>query len=271
MSGQKSGGEQERMDCAEFRDLLHELDRPGTRGADASGSALMHAEGCSDCGVLLVEEESLDFALQSIAREAGRMPGAARVEAVLRKEFNKAKSEVVVAGAVVRDRVRWQVAALAVAAVLLLVVGGILYQRNFGTGAGEHAGVTAVVANLPARTETGAKSSDTTSEIPVETARENTSAAVAAGNASATATQAGSGASESGTAEYATDYVRLPYADDPASLEGGSVVRVTLARAALESYGLPAEGMGTGDRVTADLLVSEDGTPEAIRLVAQED
>ena len=56
--------------------------------------------------------------------------------------------------------------------------------------------------------------------------------------------------------EYVTEYVRLPYADDPAALEGGSVVRVTLARSALESYGLPAEGLGTGDRVTADLKVS---------------
>ena len=63
----------------------------------------------------------------------------------------------------------------------------------------------------------------------------------------------------------------LPYADDPAALEGGSVVRVTLARSVLESYGLPAEGLGAGDRVTADMIVSEDGTPQAIRLVSVAD
>jgi hypothetical protein len=49
------------------------------------------------------------------------------------------------------------------------------------------------------------------------------------------------------------------------------VVRVTLARSALESYGLAAEGMAAGDRVTADMIVSEDGRPQAIRLVAQDD
>jgi len=269
MSGQKNGGEQERMDCAEFRDVLHELDRPGTRGADSFASAMMHAEGCSDCGALLVEEESLDFALQKIARETSRMPGAARVEAALIREFNKARVEVAVPVAVAGNRVRWQIAVLAVAAVLLLVVGGLWYQRSFGAGAG--AGVAPVVSNLPSQVAGGAKSLDTSNGLAGETAGENTTAAVAGTNGSGQVASTAAGTSDSGTAEYATEYVRLPYADDPASLEGGSVVRVTLARAALESYGLPAEGMGTGERVTADMLVSEDGTPEAIRLVAQED
>ena len=70
--------------------------------------------------------------------------------------------------------------------------------------------------------------------------------------------------------EYATAYVPLPYAYDPSDLEGGAVVRVVLPRAALISYGLPVEAMGVSDQVTADMVVSEDGTPQAIRLVAQE-
>ena len=118
MSGQKHGGEQERMDCAEFRDLLHELDRTGTRDANLFGTAMLHAEGCGDCGVLLIEEEALDFALQKIARETSRMPGAARVEAALLKEFNKARSGAAVAAAAAKNRVGWQIAALAVAAAL---------------------------------------------------------------------------------------------------------------------------------------------------------
>ena len=61
----------------------------------------------------------------------------------------------------------------------------------------------------------------------------------------------------------------LPYAYDPSELEGGAVVRVVLPRAALVSYGLPVEGMGVGDNVTADLVLSQDGTPQAIRLVAR--
>ena len=63
----------------------------------------------------------------------------------------------------------------------------------------------------------------------------------------------------------------LPYAYDPSELEGGAVVRVRSAAAALVSYGLPVEGMGVRDQVTADMVVSQDGTPQAIRLVAQSD
>jgi hypothetical protein len=63
--------------------------------------------------------------------------------------------------------------------------------------------------------------------------------------------------------------VPLPYAYDPSELEGGAVVRVVLPRSALISYGLPIEGMGVSEQVTADMVVSQDGTPQAIRLVRQ--
>src|ERR1700691_3508134 len=63
-------------------------------------------------------------------------------------------------------------------------------------------------------------------------------------------------------------YMPLPYAYDQSELEGGAVVRVVLPRAALVSYGLPMKGMGVADNVTADMVVSQDGTPQAIRLVA---
>ena len=76
-------------------------------------------------------------------------------------------------------------------------------------------------------------------------------------------------ASDLDATEYATAYVPLPYAYDPAGLEGGAVVRVVLPRAALASYGLPIEGMGVSDQVTADMVVSQDGTPQAIRLVRE--
>lgn len=250
----------ERMDCAEFREVLHELDRPGTRGAAEFENAMTHAESCGNCGVLLVEEESLDFALGSVARETARMPGAARVEAALLAEFRKAKQGAEVMPS--RRKMQWQIAALAVAAMILFALGTMVYQRNLRQSTTTP--VTNAVTNQPqpAVKATPSAAEDASSKlttIPAENA-----------NAGSTAKPPVAASDAQGT-EYATEYVRLPYADDPAALEGGSVVRVTLARSALESYGLPAEGLGTGDRVTADMLISEDGTPQAIRLVAQED
>jgi hypothetical protein len=255
------------MNCAEFRDVLRELDRPATRGAAEFERAMTHAEGCGDCGVLLVEEESLDFALQKVARETGRMPGAARVEAALLKEFRQVKPEP--SAVQTRRRVQWQVAALAVAAMLLLAAGTFVYQRNFvavpygqGASVASNQGQPVSEKKIP-----DVSVPDANSVTPTLGATGNLP--VATQGAAAAANKATETSGAEGT-EYATAYVTLPYADDPAALEGGSVVRVTMARSALESYGLPAEGMGTGDRVTADMIVSQDGTPQAIRLIAQE-
>ena len=69
--------------------------------------------------------------------------------------------------------------------------------------------------------------------------------------------------------EYATAFVPLPYADDPTAVDGGTVVRVILSRPALASLGLPVADMGATDQIPADLVLSEDGSPQAIRLVSQ--
>jgi hypothetical protein len=249
---------EERMGCAEFRDVLHELDRPGTRGAAEFERAMTHAEGCGECGARLMEEESLAFALGKVARETAKMPGAARVEDALGREFRRARAEPTVIA--VRRKMQSQIAALAVAAAVLLALGTTVYERNVRqatarpTPATEQAQPT-VNSSQPV----AGNSSQTLTAMP---GTNHDASSVAKLPAATIDTQ---------QTEYATDYIRLPYADDPAALEGGSVVRVTLARSALESYGLPAEGLGTGDRVTADMLVSEDGTPQAIRLVAEED
>ena len=58
------------MKCAEFEEILHELDRPGTKGNELREEALIHAESCGNCGVLLTETESLDFALKRVANGA---------------------------------------------------------------------------------------------------------------------------------------------------------------------------------------------------------
>jgi hypothetical protein len=249
--------ERDRMDCAEFRDVLHELDRPGTRGAAELDSAMTHAEGCGDCAVLLVEGESLNFGLRKVARETARMPGAARVEAELLQEFRKAKPKPVVMIASGR-RAQWRIVALGVAAAVLLALGVVIHERNL-----KQPTVAPVVD--------AAANQSQSSEPSVAVVDNSSTASASASNSAADTAKQPSASNDAQETEYATAFVRLPYADDPAALEGGSVVRVTMARSVLESYGLPAEGMGTGDRVTADMLVSEDGTPQAIRLVAQED
>jgi hypothetical protein len=231
-----------RMDCAQFQEVLHELDRPGTEGATLCERALAHAEFCSDCAALLTEVESLDFALRQAAEESSELQAPPRLETLLLQEFRREKSATASRG------VRWQLAAFAVAAAVLLALGLSLHRHHL-VSSGD-------VNSAQSSSHAAAQAPDNSAAPATETTAPDSNAQASASSAS-------------DDAEYATAYMPLPYAYDPSELEGGAVVRVVLPRAALVSYGLPVEGMGVADNVTADMVVSQDGTPQAIRLVAQ--
>ncbi|HEY4949612.1 MAG TPA: hypothetical protein VIH88_04700 [Candidatus Acidoferrales bacterium] len=239
-----------RMDCAQFQEVLHELDRPGTEGATLCERALAHAESCSDCATLLIEVESLDFSLRQVAAESAELQAPARVESLLLQEFRREKSATASRG------VRWQLAAFGIAAAVLLALGLSLHRQHLVTPGG----VNATQSSTQNAGQPSAQAPDNPGATKTPVATTNSSSQAAGDSASAAA---------SDDSEYATAYMPLPGAYDPSELEGGAVVRVVLPRAALVSYGLPVEGMGVADHVTADMVVSQDGTPQAIRLVAQ--
>lgn len=230
-----------RMDCMQFREVLHELDRPGAEGDALCERALAHAESCSDCAAQLTEMESLSFSLRQLAEESAELQAPARLETLLLQEFRREKSATASRG------VRWQLAAFGIAAAVLLALGLSLHRRHLVT---------------PSGVNSAQSSAQTVTTAPDNPAATKTTATAADGSTHAAAAD---------DTEYATAYMPLPYAYDPSELEGAAVVRVVLPRAALISYGLPVEGMGVRDQVTADMVVSQDGTPQAIRLVAQSD
>ena len=239
-----------RMDCAQFQQVLHELDRPGTEGATLCERALAHAESCSGCATLLIEVESLDFSLRQAAADSSELQAPPRLETLLLQEFRREKSAAASRG------VRWQLAAFGIAAAVLLALGLSLHRQNLVTPGG----VNATQTSTPTARQTSAQVPDNPGATKTPVAATNSSSQAAGDSASAAA---------SDDSEYATAYMPLPGAYDPSELEGGAVVRVVLPRAALVSYGLPVEGLGVAEHVTADMVVSQDGTPQAIRLVAQ--
>lgn len=242
-----------RVDCSQFAEALHELDRPGTPGAALREDALAHAESCSDCGALVTEAESLDFSLGRIAEEASELHAQPRIEAALLREFRREKSVAA------SRRLHFQLVAVGIAAAVLLVLGLSFYRTRLVTPDKSPA-VSASAATPASPTQASPESPASTAPATVNIEPKPVHASAAAEKIAAT---------DSEETEYATAYVPLPYSYDPSALEGGTVVRVVLPRAALVSYGLPIEGMGVSDQVTADMVVSEDGTPQAIRLVTQ--
>jgi hypothetical protein len=241
------------MDCAQFEEIVHELDRPGTRGAQLREVALNHAESCGRCGVLLTETESLDFALVKLADESGRSVAPARLEVGLLQEFRRTNAISA------KRRVQRQVAAIGVAAALFLALGISLRHRAMTSTTPES--IAQVAANTPANRPDGAvndAASGPTTGTELQTQGQP-------GASSETAAIA----DDSDGTEVAQEFTPLPYADDPSMQEGGAVVRVILSRAALASFGVSVTDAGNSEQFPADLVVSADGTPEAIRLVSQ--
>lgn len=213
------------MDCSQFEEVLHDLDRPGTRGLALREVALVHAESCSHCAQLMTNAESLDFSLQTIALREAHLEAPPRIEAHLLKEFRVHNA------AASRRRMQGRLAALGIAAAILLAVGVSL--RHGSTFHGKSTPVTSA-NGAAALTSPLEVAENRLPDSPDETA-----------------------------------FVSLPYAADPATLENGAVVRVVLSRSALASLGLPVADVGATEQVPADIVLSEDGAPQAIRLVAQ--
>jgi hypothetical protein len=61
------------------------------------------------------------------------------------------------------------------------------------------------------------------------------------------------------------DFTLLPGSMPPAP-EDATVVRVQMQRAALEAFGLTVNEEHAGDWIQVDLLVGDDGLPQAVRL-----
>lgn len=253
------------MNCAEFDGIVHDLDRSDVAPRPAGGAilpdaVLAHAESCSRCARLLTELEGLNFALRAIAARDAQEQAPADVETALLRAFR----EQAAASYVQKERKlqvagkprRWVwYAAMSAAAVVLLFIG--LMRGWIGTAPLQP---VENPTNAIAGTSAGSKT-----PLPV-------GQSIVSPESPSTTVTSGA-ASQAVQATLATDdpsaFYALPYADDVASVEGGAVIRVSVPRSTLAAWGLPIQGLEQAGAVPADLLVSADGTPQAIRLVSE--
>ena len=241
------------MNCAEFEALMPDLNRPAMRGKPEYEAALAHARSCAQCSNILTEAESLEQGLRVLAAEDFSKQAPARIEANLLREFRGTKT------AAARRKVNWHEAAIGIAAAVLLVVGAAMHRwLTTEPGNVQVAQAPPVVApaeaSNPGDHTVVMKAESSVSKAPKPSGRRMRPIPA----------QTQGGLSE------ATDFITLPYADDPSTFDEGAVVRVEMPRAALASFGLPVAFAPNNDRVRADLLVAQDGTPQAIRLVSDD-
>jgi hypothetical protein len=238
------------MDCAQFEELVHDLDRPGTEAFARRETALAHVESCARCAIIAMQSEFLGAALRAVAKRDARRQASPLVAATLMEEFQRRKF------ASLGRRVTRQIAAFGAAAAVLLAAGFSLYFSHSRTP-------TTAVLEQPSATIAP-------SPAPVP-ASANSAQPTAAGSQSIGLSGSANAQRASLQAQSQSDatFIRLPYADDPGGLDNATVVRVVLTPATLASFGLPVTGIGSGEPVEADLAVSQDGTPQAVRLVSE--
>lgn len=225
------------MNCEQFHELVESLARDEALDGTLVQEALAHADSCGPCDALLEESEALTRNLGQLARQYRSEQAPAHIEKNLLRVLRGRR-----APKVPPKRARWLLLAGAgsIAAAALVVV--LLIGRGRFTAGGasigqlgaKNAGVASGPGNTAADSYNLAESSLNDEENPADS------------------------------------FLPLSPTFDPSSLDDDTMVRVVLSRSALESLGLPLN-VGGDSQVVADLIVSSDGTPQAIRLIGRYD
>jgi hypothetical protein len=234
------------MNCRDCELLLVEAARQsgateGPRDAGAT-AALEHAASCPACSARLRDERTLTIELRSLAAVDSSREPSPGCGATLLADYRAER------GREVHLR-RWIFAVSgAMAASLVVLVGAaLLLSRDSST----------LVRSLyskfsPLAAQNRKASPPSPSGAQIETAAEEESSAAD----SATPEQ-----------EEVTDFVAFYPGADFSSLDSGALVRVRVPSSALGSFGVQVAQGSEEEWVNADLLVAEDGSPQAIRFV----
>jgi anti-sigma factor RsiW len=236
------------MTCEEFEAMGLDADRDASLGEIQRTAARAHAASCSRCAALQNSWQAARLELRSLAEETTAAQAPPRLEMRLRQEFRtrhhtvKARHTALIAA--------WTLAA---ATVLVGAVGWISWHRSRTGNPAAHqlrSSQSASVA-LPIKPDIVAPSSET----PVQNGqvRRHAGAARNAGTEALVADNGWSG------------FTLLPGVL-PVDTDDGEILHVRMQRGALESFGLPVNEERAGEWIQVDLLVGNDGLPEAVRL-----
>jgi hypothetical protein len=222
--------EKQLMGCEEFE--IAGLDLGGLAGNTAQEEeAREHLRQCPRCAALHENWQLLRDDLRAIGAETGDAEASGRVELRLRQEFRTQHRTTKMRRAAVITS--W---ALAAAAVLVVAVSWTNWQQAKRN----------VLEN--------------SSSLAITNSQKVTPQANGSGvngTAAADETLLASNDSE--------EFTLLP-GDVPGMSEDGTVVQVRMQRGALGALGLAVNEESAADWIQVDLLVSEDGQPEAVRL-----
>jgi hypothetical protein len=195
-------------------------------------AAREHLRNCPHCAALNENSQALRADLRSLRSATGAAEAPARVEMRLRQEFRtKHKTMGTQRAAVITA---WSLAA---AAALVALASWVTWHsgRNSNVAVNGHSfGVLTSQKN----------SGQATPSTPA--------AGIELGDVLVASSNSG-------------DFTLLP-GSMPSAMEDATVVQVQMQRAALSALGLTVDEEHAGDWIQVDLLVGDDGLPQAVRL-----
>jgi len=220
------------MTCEEFAAVGLDLDPSGADEA-LQQAARDHLRECPQCAALQANWLALRVDLRALGTETAEANAPARVEMRLRQEFRTIHKTVK------RQRMAFVAGwSLAAAAVLLCAFAWINWRHQRGPVVA-HKQSTAV--------QSAASQRNFGPTVPI-----TTPAGAELGDVLVASSSSG-------------DFTLLPGSLPPAP-EDATVVRVQMQRAALGALGLTVNEEHAGDWIQVDLLIGDDGLPQAVRL-----
>jgi len=226
------------MKCEEFESTILDLDRAGRLSELEKSAAQAHLNSCERCASLQESWQGARRELAFYAQETQMAQAPARVEMRLRQEFrlqHRTTAPRKIAGVTV-----W---ALAAAAAVVAVVSWINWQN-------EHVSIARRDAPRAGAVTQPSVQENATGKVevmpnPFADAGDESNALFADNELSGFTVLPGAGLLDTNEA---------------------SILRVQMQRGTLSAYGLPVNEERAGEWIQVDLLVGDDGIPQAVRL-----
>ncbi len=221
------------MNCERAEAIVLDRERDGAVDSLERAAAIAHVCHCPRCAALQESWEAAKEELRALGEETSAARAPARVEMRLRQEFRmRHRTMVARRGAVVAA---WTLAA---AAILVAAISSWNWQHDRQ--------LEATKQKMAASNAQTASGSSNAQKQPSA----NSSVGAAAGDDS-------------------EDFMPLP-GTTPDEAEEAAILRVRMQRGSLGALGLPVNEERAGEWIQVDLLVGNDGLPQAVRLAQEE-
>jgi hypothetical protein len=254
------------MNCQRFTDVVSELSRGQMMDADVRTDALVHSEGCEECAQRLTNEEALTRALRALSLQLQAKQAPDGLEFELRRAFRDRRVSPATVAIATLSRRYW----LAVAAAILLVVGGFVVVRlresqpspEIQAVSGEKKNARPQESPSPGKVVDDSSSSESQRTVQTQPRRRHLASARRKSQ-----NQTSDAVATNHAREIATEFIPLTYSSGVSLQDGGQIVRVELPRSALVKFGLPVNVERLNEKVKADVWLGVDGFAHAIRFV----